>query len=227
MNPNDRNRAQPWLVLAIASAANFLTILDLWVVSIAYPAFERAFAPSTLSEVSWILNVYAILLAALLIPAGRLADAWGRRACFLAGLMLFGLASLGCALSPSLGALIGFRALKAAAAAMLMPTSLGFVLAAFDPRDRGTAVGVWAAIGAVAASSGPLVGGLLVALSWRWIFLINAPLVLMTVAAGARWLPAGPPEKTRRRVDWGGAILIFAAMVLVCTALVEAGAWPG
>jgi EmrB/QacA subfamily drug resistance transporter len=211
-------------VLAVASAANFLTILDLWVVSIAYPALERAFAPTTLSSVSWILNVYAILLAALLIPAGRLADGIGRRTSFLAGLVLFGVASLGCAMAPTLAVLIAFRALQGVAAALLMPTSLGLALSVFPAHERGTAVGVWAAVGAVAASGGPVLGGVLIALSWRWIFFINVPLVLATVVAGVVYLPTGD-ARIRRRVDGLGAVLVFGAMALVCTALVEATAW--
>ncbi|WP_394841143.1 MFS transporter [Pendulispora brunnea] len=220
----NRLQGKPWLVLAVASAANFLTVLDLWVVSIAYPELERAFAPTTLSEVSWILNVYAILLAAFLIPAGRLADGVGRRACFLAGLVLFGLASLGCALAPALSALIAARALKAMAAAMLMPTSLGFVLSAFPSQRRSMAVGIWAAVGAVAASSGPVLGGLLMTLSWRWIFFINVPLVVLAVVLGALCLPRGD-ARVRRRIDALGAFLISLAMGLVCTALVEAREW--
>ncbi|WP_394821731.1 MFS transporter [Pendulispora albinea] len=222
--PVPRKSGSPWLVLAIASAANFLTILDLWVVNIAYPAFERTFAPASLSDVSWILNVYAILLAAFLIPAGRLADSAGRRACFLAGTVLFGVSSLACGFSPGLASLIVARAAQAMAAAMLMPTSLGFVLSAFEPRERGTAIGIWAAVGAAAASSGPVLGGLLMVLSWRWIFFINVPLVLATVVAGALYLPAYE-ERIRRRIDLLGALLVFGAMALVCTALVEVRDW--
>jgi len=212
-------------VLAIASAANFLTILDLWVVVVAYPELERAFAPTTLSEVSWILNVYTITLAALLVPAGRLADTFGRRRCFLVGLAAFGVASLGCALAPSLSALIVFRALQAIAAAVLMPTSLGFVLSAFDREHRGTAVGVWAAVGAVAASSGPVLGAVLMTRSWRWIFFINVPIVVVAVIAGGCLLPSSF-ARTRRRVDWLGSVLVFGAMALVCTGLVEASSGP-
>lgn len=218
-------RTRPWLVLAIASAANFLTILDLWVVVVAYPELERAFAPTTLSEVSWILNVYTITLAALLVPAGRLADTFGRRRSFLVGLAAFGVASLGCALAPSLAALIVFRAFQAVAAAVLMPTSLGFVLSAFDLQHRGTAVGVWAAVGAVAASSGPVLGGVLMTRSWRWIFFINVPLVLVAVLAGVFLLPSAS-ARPRRRVDWLGALLVFGAMALMCTGLVEASSGP-
>jgi sugar phosphate permease len=144
-----------WAVLAVVSAAQFLVTLDLWVVNIALPALQRDFAPVTLSEVSWILDVYAIVLAALLLPAGRGADDIGRRKCFLAGLVVFGIASLGCAVAQDLLALITFRALQAAGAAVLLPTSLGLALEVFPSRQRGTAVGIWAAVGAVAAGSGP------------------------------------------------------------------------
>ena len=166
--------------------------LDLWVVNIALPALQRDFAPATLSDVSWILDVYAIVLAALLLPAGRAADSIGRRKCFLAGLVVFGAASLGCAVAPDLLALIACRALQAAGAAVLLPTSLGLALEVFPSRQRGTAVGIWAAVGAVAAGSGPVLGGLLVESSWRWIFLINLPVILAALAAGVAILPRRP-----------------------------------
>src|SRR5512135_11285 len=147
-----------WAVLAVVSAAQFLTVLDLWVVNIALPALQRDFAPATPSDVSWILGVYAIVLAALLLPAGRAADSIGRRECFWAGLVVFGIASLGCAVAPDLPALIACRALQAAGAAVLMPASLGLALSVFPSHQRGTAVGVWAGVGAVAAGSGPVLG---------------------------------------------------------------------
>jgi EmrB/QacA subfamily drug resistance transporter len=213
------------LVLVVASAAQFLTILDLWVVNIAFPTLQRDFAPATLSSVSWILNVYAIVLAAVLVPAGRVADSFDRRTCFLGGLLLFGAASLGCALAGALPVLIGFRALQGIGAAVMMPTSLGFALTAFPADKRGMAVGVWAAVGGAAAGSGPVVGGLLLSLSWRWIFTINLPIVLATAVGGAFWLPSSRTSRTRR-IDGVGALLVLAAMGLICTGLVEADAWP-
>jgi hypothetical protein len=120
-----------WAVLAVVSAAQFLIVLDLWVVNIALPALQHDFAPATLPDVSWILDVYAIVLATLLLPAGRAADSIGRRKCFLAGLVVFGIASLGCALAPGLPALVGGRALQAAGAAVLMPTTLGLARSVF------------------------------------------------------------------------------------------------
>src|SRR5262252_4400425 len=127
-----------WAVLAVVSAAQFLIILDLWVVNIALPALQRDFAPAMLPDVAWILDVYAIVLAALLLPAGRAADSYGRRECFLAGLVVFGVASLGCAAAPDLLVLIACRALQAAGAAVLMPTSLGLALEVFPSNQRGT-----------------------------------------------------------------------------------------
>jgi MFS family permease/GNAT superfamily N-acetyltransferase len=241
-------------VLAVVSAAQFLTVLDLWVINIALPVLQHDFAPASLSDVSWILDVYAIVLAALLLPAGRAADGIGRRKCFLAGLVVFGVASLGCAVAPGLAVLVACRALQAAGAAVLMPTSLGLALAAFPPRQRGTAVGVWAGVGAVAAGSGPVIGGLLVESSWRWIFLINMPIVLATLAAGVAILPGrggvpaerggvpaerggvpaergGVPaerggRRPRFRIDGVGTVLVLGAAGLVCTALTEAPGWP-
>jgi EmrB/QacA subfamily drug resistance transporter len=219
-----------WAVLAVVSAAQFLIVLDLWVVNIALPALQRDFAPATLSDVSWILDMYAIVLAALLLPAGRAADSIGRRECFLAGLVVFGVASLGCAAAPDLPVLIACRALQAAGGALLMPASLGFALQVFPSHQRGTAVGIWAGVGAVAAGSGPVLGGLLVESSWRWIFLINLPVILAALAAGVVILPRRPrmrdSQRPGRRIDGVGAGLVLGAVGLVCTALTEAPQWP-
>jgi MFS family permease/GNAT superfamily N-acetyltransferase len=152
----------------------------------------------------------------------------------LAGLVVFGIASLGCAVAPELSALIACRALQAAGAALLMPTSLGLALSVFPSHQRGTAVGVWAGVGAVAAGSGPVLGGLLVESSWRWIFLINLPVILATLAAGVAVLPR--PGNVRSgvrggqrpgwRIDGVGTLLVLGAVGLVCTALTEAPGWP-
>ena len=215
-----------WAVLTVVSAAQFLIILDLWVVNIALSALRHDFAPATLSDVSWILDVYAIVLAALLLPAGRAADSIGRRACFLAGLVVFGVASLGCAVAPDLPALIAARALQAGGAAVLMPASLGLALSVFPSHQRDTAVGVWAGVGAVAAGSGPVLGGLLVESSWRWIFLINVPIIVAAFAAGVAILPRRGGQQPGWRIDGVGTVLTLGAVGLVCTALTEAPASP-
>jgi EmrB/QacA subfamily drug resistance transporter len=231
MCAGERGTGRPrWAVLAVVSAAQFLVVLDLWVVNIALPALQRDFAPATLPDVSWILDGYAIVLAALLLPAGRAADSIGRRECFLAGLLVFGVASLGCAVAPDLLVLIACRALQAAGAAVLMPTSLGLALQVFPAHQRSTAVGIWAGVGAVAAGSGPVLGGLLVESSWRWIFLINLPVILTALAAGVAILPRRPRGRDGmrpgRRVDGAGTVLVLGAVGLVCVALTEAPRWP-
>ncbi len=228
-------RARPWAILGVVCAAQFLTIVDLWIVNIALPALRHAFAPASLSAVSWILDGYAIVLTALLIPAGRIADQAGRRACFIAGLAGFGVASLGCGVAPALWALIAFRVLQAAAAAMLMPVTLGLALPAFPPGRRGTVVGIWSAVAGVAAGGGPVLGGLLVAVNWRWIFLINVPVVAVALVAAIRLLPrdgrAGAAAgetgaRTRRWPDPLGTLLALGASGILCLALSEASAWP-
>ena len=231
MTTGEREAGQRrWAVLAVVSAAQFLTVLDLWVVNIALPALRADFAPATLSDVSWILDVYAIVVAALLLPAGRAADRLGRRECFLVGLVMFGVASLACAAAPDLQTLVAGRALQATGAAVLMPTSLGLALEVFPARQRGTAVGIWAAVGAVAAGSGPVLGGLLVESSWRWIFVINLPVILATLPAAVAILPRRRgPRRSRLhggRIDIPGAALVLGAVGLVCTALTEAPRWP-
>ncbi|MEY2934893.1 MAG: hypothetical protein RL033_5642 [Pseudomonadota bacterium] len=224
-NQPEANRLRPGLVLGLACAANFITILDLWVVSIACPELQRSFAPATLSEVSWVLNAYAIVLAAALIPGGRLADSTGRRRAFMAGLATFGAASLGCGVATTLPTLVAFRALQALGSALLMPTSLSFALSAVPAERRATAIGVWTAVSAAAACGGPLVGGLLLTtLSWRWLFFINLPLIAAALPLARRYLPDSA-QRIQRHADGAGAALVFFVTALLCTTLVEADTW--
>ncbi|WP_245738245.1 MFS transporter [Streptomyces sparsogenes] len=235
----------------MASTAQFLAVLDLIAVNIAFPAIGADFRSASTAGLSWVLNAYTIVLAALLVPAGRLADETGRRRSFLLGMALFGLASIGCGAAPGLGWLIAARVVQGVAAAVVVPTSLSLALPAFAPREQATAVGVWTAVSAVAASSGPVVGGLLAALDWRWIFLINAPVVLGAVAAGLRLLPRtepvrpgqaaesvrtepvpaegarAEPVRTRavRRLDPLGTLLVLMATGSLTTACVQAPEW--
>jgi MFS family permease len=155
-------------VAAIVSVGVFVASLDLFIVNIAFPDIERDFHGTSLASLSWILNAYAIVFASLLVPAGRWADRAGRKRAFLSGMALFTLASAACAAAPSVGFLIGARVVQAAGAALLFPTSLGLLLPEFPPERRQVAIGMWAAIGGAAAAAGPLVGGLLTQLSWRW-----------------------------------------------------------
>src|ERR1700759_3709399 len=152
-----------------------MTNLDLWIVNVALPALGQGFHAS-LSDLSWVLNAYAITLAALLVVAGRLGDRIGQRPIFLAGVAVFTVASLGCALAPDLGLLVVARVLQAIGAAAQLPTSLALLLAAVPLERRTPATRSWAAVGGLAAASGPVAGGLLVELDWRWVFVVNLPI---------------------------------------------------
>src|SRR3954453_2039724 len=144
-----------WKVLAVVSVAVFMSSLDLFIVNIAFPTIARDFAGTSLASLSWILNAYAIVFAALLVPAGRWADAFGRKRVFLLGLGVFVAASAACAVAPSVGVLIAARVVQAAGGALMLPPSLGLMLPEFGPHERHVAIGVWAATGGIAAAAGP------------------------------------------------------------------------
>ena len=174
-----------WVFSVIAVGA-FMAQLDLFIVNIAFPAIHDSFPTSSTASLSWVLNAYAIVFAACLVPAGRLADLLGRRMTFQLGLIIFAIASAACAAAPTLGILVAARAGQAVGAALLIPTSLGLLLHAYPPAKRVGAVGSWVAVGAVAAAGGPGLGGLLVEVSWKLIFLVNIPLAVAALVGS--WL---------------------------------------
>ncbi|WP_232246420.1 MFS transporter [Kitasatospora mediocidica] len=209
----------------MVAAAVFVSNLDLFIVNVALPAMGRHFPGSTLASLSWVLNGYAIVFAALLVPAGRLADRIGHRTGFLVGLALFTLSSALCALAPGVGALVAARLLQAVGAALLMPTSLALLLAATAPERRAGAVRAWASIGGIAAGLGPVVGGLLVEADWRWVFLVNLPVGLAALLAGLRVLPRTPRPEAGPLPDLTGALLLTAAIAALAVGLVKSDAW--
>ena len=174
-----------WRVLAVTSLGVLIVLLDTTFINIAFPAITAAFPSTTRAALSWVLNAYAIVFAALLITAGRTADQLGRRRMFLIGLAVFAATSAACGLAPTLPALVAGRALQAVGAALLVPTSLALLLTEFPRSRRSMAVGLWGAVGAVAAAGGPLLGALLVeTIGWRWIFLANPPVCTLAIATG-------------------------------------------
>lgn len=212
-------------VLIIVSAATFVASLDLFIVNIAFPSIEHDFKGSSDSTLSWVLSAYAIVMAALLVPAGRLADLLGRKRMFMGGLVTFVAASALCAAAPSSGWLITARVLQATGGATLMPTSLALLLAEFQPKQRALAVAVWSATGAVAAAAGPPIGGLLVQASWRWVFLVNLPIGLLTALLAARILSESRDPDGKRFPDLIGATqLVFASSALML-AIVKGPEW--
>jgi EmrB/QacA subfamily drug resistance transporter len=217
--------ARRWRVLLIATAGAFLANLDLFVVNIAFPAIGDDFPGASLSDLQWVLSAYAIVFAALLVPAGRLADLLGRKRLFLAGLGVFTLASALCAAAPGPWWLVAARVVQAVGAALMIPTSLALVVREFPPEKRAAAVGLWTAGAAVAATLGPTVGGLLVEWSWRGIFLINLPLAAVIAVAAVRQLEESRDPDRAQRPDLAGALLLVVAVGALALGIVEGGEW--
>src|SRR5499425_2628057 len=190
--------ATPNQVLAIVCVGICLANLDLFIVNVALPNIGRDFRDARLEDMSWVLNGYAITYAALLVFFGRLAERYRRNVSFLLGVGLFTLASAACAATDSVVTLTAFRLVQAAGAALLTPTSLGLLLAAFPPERRGGAVRTWTAIGGLAAALGPVIGGALVTVNWRWIFLVNVPIGLVAMLVGWWKLPEVPGHEAPR-----------------------------
>jgi EmrB/QacA subfamily drug resistance transporter len=218
--------ARKWQVLTVASAGAFMGFLDVTIVNIAFPDIQRDFSGTSLAELSWILNAYAIVFAALLVPAGRIADRIGRRRGFAIGLIVFAVASALCAAAPSPELLVAARVIQAGGAAFLVPTSLALLLPAFPLTQRATAVGLWGATGAIAAATGPSLGGVLVdAGGWRWVFLVNLPLAVITLVAAFRVLDESREPDPTGRPDLAGAIMVMLGIGALALALVKGNEW--
>jgi MFS family permease len=170
-----RRDASSSLVLLIVSAGFSLAVLDVFIVNVALPNIARDFGSAGLGDLSWVLNAYAIVYAALLVVFGRLADRFPREYGFLLGVAVFTVASALCAAANDTLGLVVFRVVQAAGAALMTPTSLSMVLATSSGEERDNNVRAWTAIGGLMAALGPVVGGLLVAISWRWVFFANIP----------------------------------------------------
>ncbi|RFS84616.1 MFS transporter [Actinomadura spongiicola] len=223
----EQSQVRPGRVLAVLSAASFLAGLDLFIVNVAFTDIGRDFAGQSMADLSWVLNGYAIVFAALLVPLGRLADRYGRRRGLVAGLVVFTVASQACASAPSLWWLVAFRVVQAAGAAALIPTSLGLLLAAYPAARRAGAVRIWSASAAVAAAAGPAVGGVLVDLSWRWVFEINLPIGIAVTLLALRLVPDSREGATARVPDLPGTVALTAAVALLALGLVKINDWPG
>src|SRR3954452_2185216 len=218
--------SQPRLVLTIVCAGVVLASLDLFIVNVALPQMARDLhvRGDGVADLSWVLNAYAIVYASLLVLFGRLAERYARERAFLLGVAVFVAASAACGAATSVEMLVAFRIAQAAGAALLTPTSLGLILATTAPERRHGAVRAWTAVGGAAAALGPVIGGLLVAASWRWVFLVNVPVGLAAIAF--RWrLPPRLPGHPTARPDAAGAILLTGGVGALVLALVQGNAW--
>jgi EmrB/QacA subfamily drug resistance transporter len=213
-------RGNPWAVLLVVSLGFFMTLLDLTIVNIAIPNLITKLHAS-LDDVLWVINAYALVLAVLVITAGRLGDLIGPRIMFISGVAVFTAASVACGLAPSPGWLIGFRAVQGLGAAMLMPQTLTIITNTFPPERRGAAFGVWGAVAGVATIAGPTLGGLLVtAFDWRYIFFVNLPIGVIVLLITPVIIPDLRLGR-RHRIDVPGVLLASAGLLAICYGLVE------
>jgi EmrB/QacA subfamily drug resistance transporter len=214
-----------WWTLGAMCFALFMIMLDNTVVNVALPSIQRDLHAS-LSALEWTINAYTLTFAVMLVTGGRLGDIFGRRRMFLFGVLVFGAASAAIGFAPSDTALVAFRAVQGIGAAFMMPATLSIITQAFPPHQRGTAIGTWAGVSALALAIGPVLGGFLTQqVSWRAIFFINPPIALITVAVTLFAARESRDETVSRKVDVPGIAAITAGLAAVVLALVEGNAW--
>src|SRR3954453_6414337 len=213
-------RGNPWAILVTLSLGFFMTLLDLTIVNIAIPSMIDALQAS-LDEVLWGVNAYVLVLAVLLITAGRLGDLRGQRNLFALGVAVFTVAILACGLAPNPTFLIAFRAAQGLGAALLMPQTMAIIIATFPAERRGTALGIWGAVAGLATVAGPTLGGLLVTVAeWRWIFFVNIPIGVVVLVLTFAVIPDTRLER-RHRMDLLGVGLATASLFTLTFALIE------
>ena len=212
----------PWPVFWIACVAVFLVSLDSTVLFAAFGAMRASFAHASAADMSWVLNAYTVVFAAMLIPAGGIADRHGRKKIFLLGVAIFLAASAACGLAPNVGLLVAARVLQAVGAALLTPASLSLVLDAFPANKRAVVVSLWGAVGGLAAALGPSLGSLVVdTVGWPWAFYINLPLGAVSLFLGRQRLREAVRPDQRRPFDLFGMALIIVGMGAIALAIVE------
>ena len=214
----------PWPAFWIACSATFLVSLDTTMLFAAFDALRQSFAGTSAAELSWVINGYTVVYAAMLIPAGGLADAYGRRRIFRFGLTLFLAASVACGAANSVEWLIAARVLQALGAALLTPASMSIVLAAFPTEKRAVAISLWGAVGGLAAAVGPSLGSWVTASAgWPWAFYINLPVGLWALWRSASHVEEAVKPEQRRSVDIVGLLLLMLAVGAIALAIVESG----
>ncbi len=221
-----RRQVHPGVVLFSTGLATFAVFLDTTIGFVSFPAISRTFRESGPDTVSWVLNAYTLVFAALLVPAGRLADRLGRKRMFLIGVVTFTAGSMLCGLSPTVEFLIGAEMVEAAGAAILVPSSLALVLQSFPREKIPVAVAIWGAIGAVAGAAGPTIGAIVVdGLGWRWAFFINLPVGLVSFVVAVRVLPEGRDPQRGRLPDPLSVVLLSGGVAAMTFGIVKSSSW--
>jgi EmrB/QacA subfamily drug resistance transporter len=210
-----------WWTLVAVSFGLFMIMLDNTVVNVALPSI-RADLGISISELEWVVNAYALTFGVLLLTGGKLADLLGRRRIFIAGLVVFTAASLWCGLADSAGSLIAARSVQGAGAALLNPATLSIITATFPPRQRGTAIGIWAGVSALSLAIGPMVGGILTErISWSWIFFVNIPVGILAILAARVFVDETKDTSREQRLDLPGLATSAVGLFALTYALIE------
>jgi EmrB/QacA subfamily drug resistance transporter len=217
-------------VLVAAILGSSMAFIDSTVVNVALPAIQSDFT-ATLAQVQWVVESYALTLAAALLTGGSLGDLYGRRGIFAAGVLMFCAASAWCGTARTIDELIAARALQGFGGALLMPNSLALISGSFSEEERGGAIGTWSAFTSITAAIGPVLGGWLVQhASWRWAFFMNLPLAAIVLAVTILRVPESRVGGARRPLDWAGTLLVTGGLGAVCFALIESvsiAGWVG
>jgi EmrB/QacA subfamily drug resistance transporter len=214
-----------WWTLGAMCFALFMLMLDNTVVNIALPSIQHDLHAS-LSSLLWTVNAYTLTFAVLLVTGGRLGDIFGRRKLFMFGVVVFGLASLAIGFAPNDAVLVAFRAVQGIGAAFMMPATLSIITQAFPPHQRGTAIGTWAGVSALALAIGPVIGGFLTEdVSWRAIFFINPPIAVIAIAVTLFAARDSRDETVGRTIDFAGIATITIGLTALVLALIKSNTW--
>ncbi len=212
--------ARPW-ILAATIIGSSMVFIDSTVVNVALPVLQRQLQ-ATVAQVQWIVEAYALFLAALILVGGSLGDRFGRRRIFVCGVALFALASAWCGLAPNVNQLIVARSVQGIGGALLTPGSLAIISASFSDKQRGQAIGTWSGFTGITSAVGPVLGGWLVEqASWRWIFFLNLPLAVLVLGIAFWRVPESRDEAGAKQLDWWGALLVTLGLGGVVYGLIE------
>jgi EmrB/QacA subfamily drug resistance transporter len=221
----DMGHPRKWLILAAVSLGMFMTLLDVTIVNIAIPAIIKDLN-ATVTTVSWVVNAYSLALAVLFLSMGRFGDKFGLKLVFLCGLTVFSAFSLACGLAPSATWLIAFRVGQGIGGAAMAPISLAIIFTVFPRRQQAMAVGLWGALGTVAAAIGPTLGGVLSEYAtWHWVFLINVPIGAVALALCWLVVPKGEARRTSASLDTVGVVVSAAGLFCLVLGLIQANTW--
>ncbi|HZC31643.1 MAG TPA: MFS transporter [Gaiellaceae bacterium] len=211
-----------WWTLAAVSFGLFMIMLDNTIVNVALPTIQRSLHLK-ISELEWIVTGYALTFGALMLTGGKLADLFGRRAVFVAGLVIFTLSSLACGLAGGASVLIAARVVQGVGAALMNPSTLSIITVTFPPKQRGTAIGIWAGVSALALAIGPLAGGLITEhINWNWIFFINVPIGALAIVAAFAFIEESRDTSHEQRPDVPGLVTSALGLFALSYALIEA-----